>query len=52
MAMNAERRIAAAGIASGVFAIFAFLLIASSMMLGLGARDKGVVTIASTGDLR
>ena len=53
MALNAERKIAAAGMASGVFGLFAILFSVSSLMLGLGARDEGVAhLIASTEDHR
>ena len=53
MAMSSERKIAAAGMASGVLGICALMLSVSSLMLGLGARDDGITYLAaSTGDHR
>lgn len=53
MAANAERKMAAAGMASAVLAILAAVLVLAGMMLGLGARDdRTTYMTASTGEPR
>ena len=50
MAVNSDQKAAAAGMAGGGLALFAFLFVISSLMLGLGARDDDMIYIdASTG---
>jgi hypothetical protein len=52
MAMNTERKIVAAAVTSSILGLVALLLSLSSLMLGVGARDDGIVGMASTGGPR
>jgi hypothetical protein len=53
MAVNPQRKTAAAGMAGGGLAFFAFLFVVSGLMLGHGARADDMILIdASTGDHR
>jgi hypothetical protein len=49
MAVNAGRKIAAAGMAGGMLALLAMLLVLAGLTLGLGARQDSYSTVSTEG---